>query len=248
VSRTEIVLNRVNNRKVVTIHQPDFMPWLGFFVKISKADTFVVLSHVTNKYNAQSWIRRVKLANKSGAYWFSVSIKKPLGTKYIPINKMEVNMSVSYKNTLETIYRTYHKTPYFHLIYPLIEKWVNSDEPLLIKRNMDFIIDIMNMLNINTEVVYFDGEKCKKKSNELLIAILKSQNADVYICGDGASGYQKNEMYLKENIEVEYNNFKPEKYRQINTKDFQGNLSIVDVLMNIGPEKTRAMIDRMIAR
>ena len=33
---------------IVTIHQPDFMPWLGLFNKIKNADEFIILDHTIN--------------------------------------------------------------------------------------------------------------------------------------------------------------------------------------------------------
>jgi hypothetical protein len=237
-----------NTKKIVTIHQPDFMPWLGLFVKINKADTFVILGGVENKYNAQSWFRRVKLATKLGSYWFSVTVTKPLNSSFLPINKMKINKNINYSNALETIHRTYAKTTYFNDIYPLVENWFNSQEELLCKRNIDFIIDMMSRLEISTKIVYAKSLSCTEKSNKLLIEILKSQNADIYLCGDGASGYQKNEMYLENGIEIEYNNFNLKEYKQVNTKNFKPNLSIIDTLMNLGIEGTKKLIKDMSIR
>jgi len=230
--------------KIVTIHQPDFMPWLGFFSKINKADTFVVLDHVINEYNGRQWYRRVNLATESGKYWLSISINKPSNTSFIPINRMEINKNISYHKALNKIRQIYLKAPYYNMTYPLIEKWFNSDESLLYKRNMDFIIDIMNILDIDTKLVSSSSLSINRKSNELLIEILKSQNADIYLCGDGAGGYQKDELFIAEGIEIEYNNFKIEEYYQIYTKEFQSGLSIVDALMNIGPKETKKLIER----
>lgn len=231
--------------KIVTIHQPDFMPWLGFFKKINQSDIFVVLDHVTNRYKSQSWFRRVMLANHSGRYWLSISIKKPDTCSYLPINEMKINKEIDYTNSLKTIRRVYAKAPYYNIIYPLVERWFNSNETLLYKRNMSFIIDIMALLDIDTKICYPHPLNRQYKSNELLIKILKSQNADIYRCGDGASGYQKDKLFLDNEIEIKYNNFKIEPYPQINTKEFQGGLSIVDTLMNIGIEETKKIINKI---
>jgi len=227
---------------VVTIHQPDFMPWLGFFCKINRADTYVVLDHVTNKYNDQSWFRRVKLATKMGDFWLTISVKKPLKSSFIPINEMEINKSVNYIKMLKTIEQTYANTPFFNDIFPFVQKWFISDEQLLSRRNMNFIEDIMQLLKIDTKIIYSSRLGCQLKSNELLIEILKSQNATTYLCGDGAEGYQKDELFLEKSIGLEYNKFKPKAYFQSNTKSFQSGLSVIDCLMNIGPKETQKII------
>lgn len=230
------------SKKIVTIHQPDFMPWLGFFVKINKADTYVVLDHVINKYNDQSWFRRVKLATKMGEFWLSISVKKPTSSSFIAINQMQINSNINYTKAIKTVEQIYTNTPFYKEIFPIVEEWFSSDETLLSIRNINFIKNIMSILDIDTEVVYSSQLDCKCKSNDLLIEILKSQQADIYLCGDGADGYQQDKLFLENNIIVEYNNFKPQEYSQTNTKTFQSGLSIIDILMNIGIEETKQLV------
>ena len=228
--------------KIVTIHQPNFMPWLGFFSKIEHSDIYIVLDHVANKYNEQSWFRRVKLANKSGDFWFSVSVKKPINSSHIPINKMTVNTNINYTKLLKTIKQIYSKTPYFNLIYPIVEKWFLSDTDKLSERNIIFIKDIINLLNIKTEIITSSNLNCIYKSNEMLIEILKKQNSNIYLSGNGAEDYQEDDLFQKNGIKIVYSKFKIKPYRQINTNSFIGGLSIIDPLMNIGPKETKKLL------
>lgn len=224
--------------KKVTIHQPDFMPWLGFFNKINKADLFVVLNHTENNPRDSSfWGRRVKIISNKKEHWLSIPLIKPAkGVVGQPINEMKINLDQKrhFKKNITLIYQNYSKTPYFKEIFPIIENYFNSEEEHLSIRNMEFIEIIMDKLNIKTKIIYSASLSCEKKSSELLLEILNKTRGTTYLCGDGASGYQKDELFIKAGIGLEYNNFKQPIYNQINTESFISGLSIIDSLMNIG--------------
>ena len=79
--------------KIVTIHQPDFMPWLGLFNKINNADELIVLDHVINNPKSpELWSRRVKMLIGGKDHWMSVTLKKDEQNTFIPINKMELKI------------------------------------------------------------------------------------------------------------------------------------------------------------
>jgi hypothetical protein len=224
--------------KKVTIHQPDFMPWLGFFNKINKADIFVVLDHTENNpRDSGFWGRRVKVISNKKDYWLSIPLVKPAkGIIGQPISEMKINLNEkkNFKKSITLIKQNYAKTPYFSVVFPIIDNYFNSEEEFLCIRNMEFIKTIIKELNISTEIIYSSSLNCEKKSTELLIEIVNKTNGNIYLCGDGADGYQIDELFKNEEIGLEYNNFKHPIYNQINTDSFIPGLSIIDSLMNIG--------------
>ena len=52
------------------IHQPDFMPWLGFFHKLSLVDTFIVFDHVQISMG-KSWSSRNRVLLKEAPVWLT---------------------------------------------------------------------------------------------------------------------------------------------------------------------------------
>lgn len=63
--------------KTIVIHQPDFMPYLGFFDRLLHADTYVVLE--TAQYvngTSKSWMNRDKIKTEKGEQWITVCVKK----------------------------------------------------------------------------------------------------------------------------------------------------------------------------
>jgi hypothetical protein len=223
------------------------MPWLGFFKKISKSEIFVVLDHTENNpRDAAFWCRRVKICVNGSEHWFSISLKKPEnGRISMPISVMSIsNTEKDLQRLLNTIFLNYKKAPFFNDIYPLILEYFQEADTNLVKRNMKFIIAAMERLDISTEIIYSSAMQCSGHSNELLIEIIKKLNGSVYICGDGAKGYQDDASFEREGIEIQYNNFVSPVYPQFNSKGFIPGLSIVDMVMNCGWEETKSMLNK----
>jgi len=229
---------------IVTIHQPDFMPWLGLFNKIKNADEFIILDHtINNPKSPEFWCRRVKMLIGGKDHWMSVSLKKDNNNLFVPIKDMELQIDEkSNKKFLQSIELNYKKAPYFNEIYYLVENYFKMSTNNLSKRNSWFITEVMEKLGINTKIIYSSDLNPIYTSNEMLIDLLKKRNATTYLCGAGASGYQKDELYLAENILVVYNRFIHPTYKQFNSNQFLSGLSIIDPLMNIGFEQTAKLI------
>jgi len=235
------------DNQVITIHQPDFMPWLGFFNKISNSDIFVVLDHVINRPNDSNWIKRVKFIINKEPAWITIPVVKPKGIEFQKIMEFAIDVENKYmKKALKTVEYNYKNAPFFDEIFPIIEEYFDSKEILICKRNMIFICTIIERLNINTKIIFSSNLNCEEKGTDLLIEIIKKINGNTYIAGGGAEGYQIDELFLTNNIELQYNNFKHPVYKQLNTNNFFPGLSVVDALMNIGFDKVKNLLDNSI--
>ncbi len=230
--------------KLVTIHQPDFMPWLGFFNKIAKANSFIVLDHVVNNPKASEfWGRRVKMLVGNREHWMSVTLKRTSDSIFEPISSMEIEENeVSKRKFLQTVELNYKKAPYFQEGFELVTNYFDAHHTNLMRRNMQFIKIVMAKLNIGTELYYSSELNPQGKSNEMLIDLLKRVGASTYLCGGGAAGYQNDELFNANNIHVQYNNFKHPTYPQFNNQSFIPGLSIVDAIMNIGYSNTMDLV------
>ena len=82
----------------------------------------------------------------------------------------------------------------------------------------------------------------KGTSNDLLVSITKKLKANIYLSGDGANEYLDETVFQESNIDVKYLNYKPKKYDQYNSNEFISGLSIIDVLMNLGFERSKKLL------
>jgi len=230
-----------------TIHQPDFMPWLGFFKKISKVDTWIVLDHVTNNpRDAAFWGRRGKILVNGQSYWLSIPLQKPAEPKQIrvPINEMMIDQrnGTKFQKQLKTIIQNYCNAPHFSEVFPIIEEYYSDFSESLCDKNLFFIKRVLNGLKIMPKIVKSSELKVKSSSTVMLVDLLKAINAHCYICGDGAKAYQTDSLFAENNILLKYNNFSHPKYSQKGSEKFIPGLSVIDVLANEGFEKTKELL------
>jgi len=231
--------------KVVTIHQPDFMPWLGFFVKIWRADVFVVLDHVEMDPGSASWHRRVRMCINGNPDWVNVPVVKSKRGRAIPINTMTIKVDENkmMEKALRQIQASYRLANYFNEFYPLIECYYKSDEVNLAKRNMVLIKDLLEILNIKTEIIYSSNLPLTSVGNQMNCDITRLVEGNVYLSGDGAAEYQLEKAFLESGIQLRLNNFSPKEYSQVNVSEFMPGLSIVDLLLNCGARDAKKLIE-----
>ncbi|RZB31518.1 MAG: hypothetical protein SRB2_04487 [Desulfobacteraceae bacterium Eth-SRB2] len=235
------------SRKKVAIHQPDFMPWLGFFKKISVADVFVVLDHTKNNpRDANFWCRRVKLCVQGKEYWFSVTLKKPKGVIGQKINEMEVlkQNPANIKKLMKTIEQSYGKAPFYGDFVDYICEYFDHHSLRLLTRNMKFIERVMEALDLRPEIIYSSTLAPIGSSTEMLVDLVEKVGGGTYISGVGAKNYQDESLFEKKNIHLTYSEFRPTTYTQINSDKFIPGLSVIDALMNIGADETKSIITR----
>jgi hypothetical protein len=232
-------------RKIITIHQPDFMPWLGLFNKINNADELIVLDHVVNNpKTAHFYCRRVKMMIGGTENWVSVNLKKDPDNLFIPINKMEFNDAdkTQFQKLEKTVVLNYKNAPFFKDVFYLVEQYCSSPSAKLVDRNMDFIKEVMKRLEIGTNLVYSSELNVQSKSTSMLVELIKQREGTAYLCGMGASSYQEDELFEKDGIELKYNNFSHPVYTQFNSAEFKNGLSILDALMNMGFDRVTELI------
>ena len=213
------------------------MPWFGLFRKISGADTWVVLDHVTNNpRDANFWGRRVRILINGEPKWLSVPLRRPElpGVVGIPISAMKVNLDDPkvLERNWRTVQMAYAKAPFFELHEDLVKRFLTSDDPSLMMRNLAFIESVMQLLGINTRMVLSSSLNVGTSGSEMLVDIIKLIGGSTYLHGTGASGYQKDQMFYDSNIELQANTFEHPEYFHLRTEKFFAGLSIIDMLFN----------------
>lgn len=227
--------------KRICIHQPDFMPWLGFFNKIAICDEFIVLDHVLNNPKDGSWTRRVRIMIGGEPNWITIPLVKPTNEVFIPIKEMRIKLDDKkfIKKIKQSISINYSKAKYFKEIYPIVENYFSDIDDYIALRNIKFINSICERLGIEKKITFSSALNCNGKATELLIEICKKVDAKTYICGGGAIEYQQDEKFAQNQIHLEFQNFNHPQYIQFNSNTFTPGLSIIDALMNCGFEKVK---------
>lgn len=221
---------------IVSIHQPQYLPWLGYFDKIDKSDIFVILDDV--QYKKNEWQNRNKIRNKKGWQWITVPVRYSFGQK---INEIKIDNERNWRQDhYKSLIINYNNAPYFQDHHSFFAKTYNNSWEYLVDINIHFIDYLVNSLRITTKLIRASQLKLKKQRTERLVNICKELGADTYLSGKGAAKYLDIDQFEKEKIKVVFQDFIHPTYKQV-YNDFQSHMSIVDLLFNYGSKSLNVL-------
>lgn len=214
----------------VCIHQPQYLPYCGFFHKLSLSDTFVLLDDV--QFIDRGFIHRNKIKVPEGGDWITIPL---IYNKRDLINKIKINNNLSWSEKhLKAIKRNYGKARYFQKYFSSLESIYNKKWNLLVDFDKELILYIIKELGIKIRIIKSSSLNVEGVGTDRLINICKVIGADTYISGPGGKKYMDEKKFEKEKIKLIYQNFQHPVYEQRFDKKFIPNLSIIDLLFNYG--------------
>ena len=227
--------------RTAVIHQPDFLPHLGFFDRLLHADVLVLLDNAQYvDSTSRSWTHRDKIKTPRGAQWISLSVKS--APRDTPICQIELAQEVDWRaNNINLLRENYRKAPYFAEIFPEIEQLYAWPSTRLSDFNRASIELLLRLLDIRIEILTATHLAPCGKNNELLVDILKKIGADRYLSGPGARAYFRPEPFSEAGIEVLWQDFRHPVYFQLHG-DFVPYLSSIDLLLNCGIDQSRKIL------
>ena len=229
--------------KVVAIHQPEYLPWLGFFKKMMNVELFVFLDDV--QFRKKGWQNRNRIRINDGTTLLSI----PVHTHSYPkINEVtidnEKNWSIRHK---KSILYNYARAPYFDEIKDFIESIFEKKFQYLVDLNTEIIKFIMNELEIKSKIIFSSELEISKKGSDRVLDICKAVGADHYITGTfWAESNLRVEEFKKSNIDVEFQKFQHPIYKQIHG-EFIPEMSIIDLLFNEGRKEAKKILQNSIS-
>lgn len=227
---------------VVAIHQPNFIPWLGYFYKIKQSDVFVIIDQV--QFTKGSICNRNKIKGSSGdEILLTVPIKLSNGA-HLAFNEIEIDYKQRWQvKMLNSIALNYKKTPYFEEYYSLLSVIINKTYPNLAAMNINLIRLICEKLNIQTKlVVASDLGVDFGQKNDMIVNIVKFFQGETYLSGNGARKYNDEVLFNKNGISLQYSTFHCPGYTQL-WGDFIPNLSVLDALFNVGQNTEQMLLN-----
>lgn len=227
----------------VAMMQPSFLPWQGYFELILKSDIFIFLDDF--QFSVQSYHQRNRLfINRDQADWCTVPVKKSVSFK-APLNQVKINEDTGWREKMwKRIQINYSKALYYKEISPWIETWILEPSDNISSQNIAFIKYVSSLLDYRGEFRLSSEMSSSKARSERVEELLRWCGADTYYCAKGSFGYMLEDgVFPLQDISVCFQDFQPAPYDQVgSTKGFLPFLSILDALMNIGPQKTREYV------
>jgi WbqC-like protein family len=229
------------------IHQPNFIPWLGYFSKLAAVDSMIFFDSVAIS-NSKTLTSRSQILFNGNTHWLTLPIKRSgrVGQRICDVELL--NFSHNWHKTLRTIRHAYSKAKYFDIIFPYLESYEDTNFTFLSDFNCKFIETTSLKLGLNTRYLKSSSEPNLLESAELktdyIIQTCKAFNVKKYLSGSGGSLlFLDKSKFSDANINLDFHHFNSQQYSQLNTSNFNSGLSIIDALMNCGWEKTAIMVN-----
>jgi len=216
----------------VSIHQPNYIPWLGFFEKVINSDIYVVFDDVQYP-RGKDFANRNQIKTNNGKLWLTIPIKdKGSLKKWKDVEYIDNGWKDKHLKNIESFYK---KSKYFEEYYSELVNIFSVQHDFLIDLNVDLIRFVLDKLNIETKIVFSSNIKTDKTGLEKIIHILKELKATHYIsgAGDGSKRYIDENEFSNNKIELIWQDYKHPQYKQLHG-EFIPYLTILDLLFNEG--------------
>ena len=222
----------MDNSVTVGIHQPNFLPWIGYFSKIYQSDIFIFLDDVQFIKTGSNYTNRVAINILGTSQFITIPIKRGSGVQ--KINKTKFLNEKWKRKMIGTLQANYAKAPYFQEHKEFVWELINFEADDLASYNINAIEAIAKELKFNTKFIRSSNFNIKSKSTQRLIELIRKVDGDIYLSGKGGDVYQEHTMYRDTNIDVIYNEIPNFEYTQPNVEEFIVGLSIIDSIFNMG--------------
>lgn len=231
--------------RVVACHQPNFLPWLGFWAKMAGSDVFVLLDDVqfTQGAGKHNWTTRVRIDGTNGPVWLSVPVvRSGVGQQRIDELRSDANDSRWLRKMLRTIEDSYRRAPYFPSVAPPILDILSAHEGSIAETNIKLIEHVADLLRLTARLERSSSLAVPGTSNERLVGLTQQCGGSIYLAGGGANQYQVEACFSKAGISLAKVGFHHPEYPQRPGKLFEPGLSVLDALCRVGPETTRELV------
>jgi hypothetical protein len=223
---------------IVAGHQPNYLPWMGFFDKMLLCDVFIIEDCV--QFEHQGFTNRNKIKTFQGVKWLTVPVKH--AGKFLSVDEVLIANEAKpdwAKQHWLMLKHNYSRAPFWDKFSEFFEQTYNKKWLRLIDLNMHFIRGLMKFFTIKKPLVMASSLNVSEKKSALVLNQCKALGATVLLSGMGSRDYLNTKKFEKEGINVIFQDFRYPVYPQL-AGEFVPNLSIVDYLFWTGGKMWRS--------
>ncbi|MCP4222992.1 MAG: WbqC family protein [Actinomycetia bacterium] len=221
--------------RIFAIHQPNYVPWLGYFYKVANSDIFIILDQVQFP-RGRSFSSRNRIKTPNGPTYLTIPVKVPSGNEgranYTEVTFADEKWKTKHVKSVELAYK---RAPFFDEVFTLYQRALESNESL-VELNVALIRAIMEYLSIDTELVMLSDLLSDPNAKpDLIVDGGNAVGGPIYLSGTGGGRqYNDKELLRRNGIDLAYSAYESAEYTQL-WGDFEPDLSILDALFNCGP-------------
>lgn len=225
----------------VAIHQPNFIPWIGFFHKMLSCDKFVLLDNV--QYSKNSFQNRNKIRTKQGELLLTIPVLTT-GRYGQQTDEVLIDNKLNWREKhIKTLITTYAKAPYYKTYIQEIESIYLVKYERLLDICVDFIQVIKGWLGSEVQIIHSSSLGATGDRTSRLLNLTIAAGGNTYLSGSSGRKYLCENVFKTENITLKYQDFVHPEYLQFQGDTFISNLSILDLFFNCGQDSKHIVIN-----
>ncbi|WP_424096599.1 WbqC family protein [Moorena producens] len=227
---------------IVSINQPAYIPWLGYFHRIAVSDVHIVLDHV--QFEKNSFTNRNKVRTSNGWSWLTVPVKTKNRFGNLSIKSLEIENQPNWKQKhWKTLLNNYRKAPYFEMYSSFFlsvyqKEWQTLNDLCQIVTSY-----LLDTLGIKTRILFSSQMNPQGLKDSLVLDLCQKVNAQTYLSGALGKNYLREEIFEEAGIQVTYQDYHHPQYEQCQSGDFEPFLSAIDLIFNHGPDSLKILTE-----
>jgi len=219
---------------IVSINQPAYLPWLGYFDRIAKSDLHIILDHV--QFEKNSVTNRNKVRTATGWSWLSVPVLTKGHFGALAIDQIEIDcMSKWAKKHFTTLQSNYSRSAFYPHYSEYFENLYQQDWLRLAPMMHESTHYLLQQLGIQTPQLRSSELSPEAKKADLILELCIKAGAKTYLSGPFGRDYLDEDAFRKAGIELRYHDYVHPKYDQC-FDGFEPYMSVVDLLFNHGEQ------------
>jgi len=234
--RRRIVASIASNELIVSIHQPAYLPWLGYLDRIAASERFVFLDTV--QFEKNSFTNRNLIKTHNGELWLTIPVLSK-GHTSSSLHDLKIDNSQDWRSRhLRSIEQNYKKAPYFEDRFPKLVAVYEPEDSLsdLCFRHLQFWA---GEFKLGADIVRASDLGGEGKKSDLILSLCMRAGATTYLSGSYGREYLDEVAFAEAGVELKYHQFVPQPYPQL-FGEFFPTAAALDYWMNVGePSKFR---------
>ena len=216
---------------IVSIHQPAYLPWLGYFDKIRRSDLFLYLDSV--QFQKGSFQNRNKIRSKDGPVWLTVPVEIKGKLHEHTLAQIAINNRIGWQaKHWSALKMNYSRAAYSADRLPAMYGFYEGSYEHLSELCWEMLVYFNRQLRISTPMQRTSAmANVEGAKSELVLNLCRSVGATTYLSGALGRGYLDEKAFSTAGINIVYQSYQHPLYRQA-YEGFEPAMGVIDLLLN----------------
>lgn len=227
---------------IVSINQPAYLPWLGYFDRIQRSDLHIILDHV--QFEKNSYVNRNRIRSREGWIWLTVPIQTKGGFGHLAIKDLVIAPDGRWPNKhWESLRQNYGRSPHWGAFAPRLARLYAQDWGRFLDLAMATVKMQLEALAIATPLVLSSELAVDGHKEALILNLVEAVGGTTYLSGPFGRDYLQPDSFAEAGIDLQFHDFQTPPYRQL-SQGFESNLAALDALLSLGTDATARLLSR----